>query len=221
MVGLGEAHGCRTVALGTAMDRPLGVACGNALEVAEAIAGLGGRGPADLMEVTRALAVEMLLVSGVEHDPQAARSTLEETIRSGRALERFRQVVEAQGGDPRVVDDPGRLPVAPVREELPAPADGIIQEIPPRPLGHAIIALGGGRARTDDWIDPSVGLEIPVKPGQRVARGDLLAVIHARTREDAEAARRSLLSAIRIAEAMPEPLPLISYRLSAEGFEPR
>ena len=219
MIGIGEAGGCRTVALLTAMDRPLGHACGNALEVAEAIEGLRGCGPPDLMEVTYALAVEMLLVAGVAGDRAAARARLEATVRSGDALDRFTRMLEAQGGDPAVATDPGRLPRAPVTMEFRAVQDGVVAEIPPRKIGHAIIALGGGRARTDDPIDPGVGFVIPAKPGDRVRRGDLLAVIHARTEADAEQARTALDEAIVIGDRA-APLPLISHRVTAVDSEP-
>jgi pyrimidine-nucleoside phosphorylase len=218
MIGIGEAHGCRTVALLTAMDRPLGHACGNSLEVIESLEGLKGNGPPDLMEVTYALAVEMLLVAGVESDRVRARTRLEETVRSGQALERFARMTEAQGGDPRVVEDYARLPRAPVQREYRAARDGVVAEIPPRQIGHLIIGLGGGRSKTDEVIDPGVGVIIPVKPGQRVSRGDLLAVIHSKTREDADRARALLEEAIVIGETA-SPRPLISERVSAAGVE--
>jgi pyrimidine-nucleoside phosphorylase len=219
MIGIGEAHGTKTVALLTAMDRPLGVACGNALEVIESLEGLSGRGPADLMEVTYALAVEMLIVAGVESDRTAARMRLEETVRSGRALQMFARMVEAQGGDPRVVSDHTLLPKAPVTMEYRAVKDGVVVEIPPRKIGHAIIALGGGRSKTEDGIDPGVGFLIPAKPGDRVRRGDVLAVIHARTEADAERARTALDEAIVLGTGS-KPLPLLSHRVTAEGVEP-
>jgi pyrimidine-nucleoside phosphorylase len=218
MIGIGEAHGCRTVALLTAMDRPLGHACGNALEVIESLDGLKGKGPPDLMEVTYALAVEMLLVAGVEADRPAARVRLESTIRSGNALELFARMTEAQGGDPKVVEDYARLPRAPVIVEYRARRDGVIVEIPPRKIGHAIIALGGGRSQTDDVIDPGVGFSIPVKPGDRVNPGDLLAVIHARSKPDAERATQSLSEAIVVGERATS-RPLISDRVTATGTE--
>jgi pyrimidine-nucleoside phosphorylase len=216
MIGIGEASGCRTVALLTAMDRPLGVACGNALEVIESLEGLQGRGPADLMEVTYALAVEMLLVAGIDRDRAAARHRLEETVSSGRALQVFARMIEAQGGDPRVVSDYSRLPSAPVTMEYRAVEDGIVSEVPPRKIGHAIIALGGGRSKTEDTIDPAVGFLIPAKPGDRVRRGDVLAVVHAKTGADAERARTALDEAIVIGVSA-TPLPLISHRVTAEG----
>ncbi|MEO8228111.1 MAG: thymidine phosphorylase, partial [Gemmatimonadota bacterium] len=123
MIGLGEAHGCRTVALLTAMDRPLGRACGNALEIEESIAGLSGEGPSDLMEVTFALGAEMLLSAGVASSEHDARTQLDAAITSGRALETFARLVEAQGGNPRIVDDPSTLPQADVIEIFAAPRD--------------------------------------------------------------------------------------------------
>lgn len=218
MIGIGEASGCRTIALLTAMDRPLGVACGNALEVIESLEGLQGRGPADLMEVTYALAAEMLLVAGIDIDGNAARQRLEETVSSGRALEMFARMTEAQGGDPRVVSDYSRLARAPVTMEYRAVQDGVVSEVPPRKIGHAIIALGGGRSKTEDTIDPAVGFLIPAKPGDRVRRGDVLAVIHAKTEADAEQARTALDEAIVIGKSA-TPLPLISHRVTAEGVE--
>jgi pyrimidine-nucleoside phosphorylase len=218
MIGIGEAHGCRTVALLTAMDRPLGHACGNALEVIESLEGLQGKGPPDLMEVTYALAGEMLLVAGVESDRQLARARLEATVRSGKALELFARMTEAQGGDPRVVEDFALLPKAPVIREYRAARDGVVVAIPPRKIGHAIIALGGGRSKTDDVIDPGVGFVIPAKPGDRVRRGDLLALIHAQSQGDAEAASRALEEAIVLGEHA-SPRPLISERVTSAGVE--
>ncbi|HEX9895209.1 MAG TPA: thymidine phosphorylase [Gemmatimonadales bacterium] len=216
MIAIGEAHGCRTIGLLTAMDRPLGFACGNALEAAEAIAGLKGDGPADLMEVTYALGVEMLRVGRGEAG--GGRRELENLIESGRALQKFREMVEAQGGDPRVVDDPARLPRAPVQRPLRSPEDGTVVRIEPRAVGHAIIRLGGGRAKADDVVDPAVGFVIPVKPGQRVGRGQLLATVHARDDASAEAALQSLRKAIHLGERA-NPWPLVSHRISKAGVE--
>ena len=155
MIGLGEARGCRTVALLTAMDRPLGRAAGNALEVEEAIEGLQGRGPDDLMAVTYALGAEMLLVAGAAENPADAHRKLRHVIDTGAALDRFRAIVEAQGGNPAVVDDPGALPQAPVERVWEAPAAGIVSRVEPRRIGRAITALGGGRMEVADAVDPA------------------------------------------------------------------
>jgi pyrimidine-nucleoside phosphorylase len=218
MIGLGEASGCRTVALLTAMDRPLGVACGNALETVEAIEGLRGQGPPDLMAVTMALGVEMLLVSGLSTGPVEARTRLENTIQSGAALTRFREMVLAQGGDARVVDDPARLARAPTIRDLCAEHDGVIAAVEPRTVGHAVVSLGGGRARTTDQVDPAVGFLIPAKPGMSVARGDLLGTVHARDEAGAALGLQALRQAIIIG-AEGRATPLISHRVSASGVE--
>jgi pyrimidine-nucleoside phosphorylase len=211
MIGIGEARGCRTVCLLTAMDRPLGLACGNALEVREAIAGLRGEGPPDLMEVTLALGVEMLRVA--QRDAAGARQELEEVVRSGRGLAKLRELIQAQGGDPRVVDDPSLLPEAPVLRELRSPEDGLITQIEPRTLGHGVIWLGGGRSKSDDTVDPAVGFVIPVKPGQRVSKGQLLGTVHARDEAGAALGLQALRKAIRFGERA-RPLPLIGERIA-------
>lgn len=218
MIGLGEASGCRTIALCTAMDRPLGSACGNALEVREAIAGLRGGGPADLMEVTFALGAEMLVAAGITADRAVARGAVEGVIRSGAALDRFRLMVEAQGGDPRAVDDPERLPRAPVSRPVTTASAGVVVAVPPRPIGHAIVSLGGGRMQADQAVDWSVGVELSCVPGQRVAAGDRLATVHARTEADAASAVAAIGRAIIIGERA-APLALISHRITREGID--
>jgi pyrimidine-nucleoside phosphorylase len=199
-------------------EAPLGVACGNALETREAIEGLKGGGPPDLMEVTLALGVEMLVVSGLVPDRGEARTRLKGTITTGRALERFRDMVVAQGGDPAVVDDPGRLPQAPVRRDFTARVAGVVTRVEPRAVGHAIVALGGGRVRTEDTVDPAVGFLITAKPGDRVQPGEPMATVHARDVAGAEEALEALGSAIEIGE-FATPLALISHRVTVEGVE--
>lgn len=218
MIGLGEARGCRTVALLTAMDRPLGVACGNALETREAIEGLKGNGPQDMMAVTLALGVEMLLVGGIVSDRDAARARLERLVASGEALERFRQLVEAQGGDARVVDDPSRLPAAPVVREYLAPRAGIVTRVEPRAIGEAIVALGGGRVRSEDRIDPAVGFMVLANPADQVEAGQPLATVHARDEAGAAGGLEALARAIAIGDEA-SPLPLLSHRVTRDGVE--
>ena len=218
MIGLGDSHGCHTVALLTAMDRPLGHACGYALEVEEAIAGLQGTGPADLMEVTYALGVEMLLAAGTEASRSSAKARLELTVSSGAALDKLRLMIEAQGGNPAVVDDPGALPQARHSEVWKSPQDGLVSEVAPRDIGRAINAMGGGRQRVTDHVDASVGFHITVKPGQRVQRGQPLATIHARDEHGLGVGRRALEGAIRFGVTA-DPLPLISHRVTSGGVE--
>jgi pyrimidine-nucleoside phosphorylase len=218
MIGLGEAHGCPTVALLTAMDRPLGRACGHSLEVEEALEGLQGKGPADLMEVTYALGAEMLLLAGAAKDRSEARRRLEESAHSGRALETFGQIVEAQGGNRAVVDDPTILPQAGAVEVYRAPRGGVVAAVEPRRIGRAILELGGGRVRIEDRIDPAVGFVITVKPGDQVRSGDPIASVFARDEASAAGGLAALGEAIVIGEEG-RLTPLISHRITSRGVE--
>ncbi|HEY3745707.1 MAG TPA: thymidine phosphorylase [Gemmatimonadaceae bacterium] len=219
MIDLGDQHGCPVVALLTAMDRPLGNACGNALEVAEAIEVLNGAGPQDLIEVTFALGAEMLVLATLSSTREAARAMMDAAIRSGRALRKFEEIIEAQGGDKRVVAEPMRLPQAPHRADFVAAREGIVQSVDPRTIGYGVIALGGGRRNMEDKVDPSVGFVIAAKPTDRVLKGQALATIHARSREDLIVGRTVLEEAIVIGDSAPAPLPLISHRITAGGVE--
>jgi len=218
MIALGQARGCPTVALLTAMDRPLGRSCGNALEVEESIAGLRGEGPDDLMEVTFALGVEMLLLVGAAADPGEARRRLEETITSGRALEMFGRIIEAQGGNPAVIDDPAVLPQAAEVEVFRANRDGVVAAVEPRRLGRAIVELGGGRRTIEDEIDPSVGFVIPAKPGDRVRAGEPLASIFARDQGGVSLGIEALSEAIVLADEG-WLTPLITHRITSSAVE--
>ena len=220
MIALGDRHGCPTVALLTDMDAPLGEACGNAVEVVEAIEVLRGGGPADLREVTLALAAEMLMVAGVSADRGTARARAAETLASGAALAKFREIVQAQGGHPGIVDDPPKyLPQAPLRVEVAAERDGVVQRVEPRIIGRAITTLGGGRQRVDDDIDHAVGFLIHVKPGSAVRTGGTLATILARDATTLSAAREALGRAIVIGESAPPARPRISHRVTSGGVE--
>ena len=220
MIALGERHGCPTVALLTDMDSPLGEACGNAVEVAESLAVLRGGGPADLREVTLALATEMLVIAGVTPDRATARARAEDALKSGAALSRFRDVVQAQGGHPGAVDDPAAyLPQAPLRVELAAEREGVVQRVEPRVIGRAITTLGGGRLRVDDVIDHAVGILLHVKPGSAVRAGETLATILARDATTLGPAREALARAIVIGESAPPARPLVSHRVTAGGVE--
>ncbi len=219
MVSLGADHGCPVVALLTAMDRPLGRACGNALETEEAIQALRGEGPPDLMAVTYALGAEMLLLAGVAADAGDARRRLEAAIADGRAAAQFQRIVEAQGGNPAVVDDPSLLPQAAECEFYAAPRRGFVASVRPRPIGYGITRLGGGRTKTTDAVDPTVGFVITAKPGDWVDGGEPLASIYARDAHGIADGRACLDEAIIISESAEPPLPLISHRVSAAGVE--
>jgi pyrimidine-nucleoside phosphorylase len=220
MIALGLRHECPVVALLTDMDSPLGIACGNANEVEEAVATLKGGGPAALRELTLRLAAEMLLLAGAAADLGAARARLEAAIGSGAALEKFRALVEAQGGDPRVCDEPARvLPQPNLRVPYAASQDGVVQRVEPRAVGMGITAMGGGRSTMEDTVDPSVGFLITARPGDPVRRGDALATILARDEASAGAGRAALDGAITIGPDAVAPRPLVSHRVTAAGVE--
>jgi pyrimidine-nucleoside phosphorylase len=220
MIALGEDRGCPTVALLTAMDRPLGRACGNALETEEAILALRGEGPADLMEVTYALGVEMLLQAKVETTAKKARKKLESVLGSGLAAEKFEQIIEAQGGNPRTLDDPSVMPQAGAVEVFLAPATGVVQRVDPRVIGRAVVQLGGGRTKVEDTVDPTVGFVITVKPGDKVLAGEPIASVFAKDPAGIQVGFDSLARAIVIGDKLKEkPLPLISHRVTKAGVE--
>jgi pyrimidine-nucleoside phosphorylase len=219
MIRLGADRGCPVVALLTAMDRPLGRACGNALEVEEAIAALKGEGPPDLMVVTYALGAEMLVLGGAAPTHDAARRMMEVAISSGRAAEKFQQIIEAQGGNPGVVDDPAALPQASFCEIHAAPRRGFVARVEPKTVGRGIIALGGGRTRMEDAVDPTVGFVITAKPGDWVEAGEPLATIFARDRAGVEEGQGALRQAIVIADEAEPPIPLVSHRVTAAGVD--
>ena len=218
MIGLGHARRCPAVALLTAMDRPLGRSCGNALEVEEAIEGLRGNGPSDLMEVTYALGTEMLLLVGAAANPAEARRWLEESVTSGGALEKFGAIIEAQGGNRAVIDDPELLPQAGEVEVFRSPRDGVVSRVEPRRIGRAIVELGGGRRTVDDEIDPAVGFVIPTKPGDTVRAGEPLASVFARDQDGIEVGVAALGEAIVIGETGTL-TPLITHRVTRDGVE--
>lgn len=219
MIELGAAYGCPVIALLTAMDRPLGHACGNALEVEEAIMALRGDGPPDLMAVTYALGAEMLLLGGVVKDREDARRRMEVAISSGKAARKFADIIEAQGGDPRVVDDPSLLPQAAECELYIAPRDGVVALVAPRIVGQGVTSLGGGRTQLSDTIDPTVGFVITVRAGDIVRAGEPLGTVFASNQDGIAAGRAVLDRAIGIADEADRPLPLISHRVTEAGVE--
>jgi pyrimidine-nucleoside phosphorylase len=219
MIELGADHDTPVVALLTAMDRPLGRACGNALEVEESILALRGEGPPDLMSVTYALGAEMLVLAGVAPDTDTARRRMEQAIGTGRAAEHFQKIIEAQGGNPAVVDDPALLPQAAEVELFAASRRGFVSRVEPRAVGRGITALGGGRTSMEDTLDLSVGFMITARPGDWVEQGEPLASIFARDRAGVESGRAALRAAIAIADEADPPLPLVSHRVTSAGVE--
>ena len=220
MVSLGERYGCPTVALLSDMDAPLGTACGNSVEIVESIEVLRGGGPADVREVTLALAAEMLVVAGLASSIATARRQATTALESGAALTKFRAVVQAQGGHPGVVDDPGKhFATAPLRAEVSAARDGIVQRVEPRIIGRAITTLGGGRTRIDEGVDHAVGVLVHAKPGNHVRRGDVLATVLARDAATMHAASSEITSAILLGDVAPASRPLVSHRVTTKGVE--
>jgi pyrimidine-nucleoside phosphorylase len=203
LVSIGNASGVTTEAIITAMDAPLGRAVGNALEVIECIETLKGQGPADLVEVSVELAVRMLVLGRVASDRQDAKRRVEKAMTSGAGLERFRQIIEAQGGDPRVVDDYSRLPHVSGRHLVTATRRGIVEAVDAELVGRASAALGAGRDRVEDSVDVAVGIMVCAKPGDEVGAGDPLLELHVRDRAKLEAALPLLAGAVSIGEHRP------------------
>jgi pyrimidine-nucleoside phosphorylase len=213
LVEVAQGAGKQCVAWLTRMDRPLGRACGNALETAEAFEVLHGRGPADLVEVTLCLGASMLVMGGVARDESEAREKLLTCIRNGSAADVARRMVAAQGGDARVVDDASVLPKAPHQVIVRAPTQGFITAVDTHAVGIASVALGAGRTRAEDPIDPAVGFVALRSVGDRVAAGDPLVEVHARDDKSASAAVERLMRAISLGPTAPTEVPLVLERI--------
>ena len=201
LVDAGEAAGIRTEALVTAMDAPLGRAVGNALEVVEACETLKGRGPADLETLCVALAARMLRLVGLAADDGQAERRVREAIGSGEGLERFRRMIEAQGGDASVVDDYRRLPIAEKRYLVTAPRSGTVTRLDAELVGRAAAALGAGRRRVDDRVDPAVGAMLATRLGGEVRAGDPILMLHYQREADLPAALELAARAVEIGDA--------------------
>jgi pyrimidine-nucleoside phosphorylase len=205
---IGASAGVRVTALLTNMDSPIGRLVGNAVEVAESIQVLGGGGPPDTRELTVALGGEMLALVGLARDDEDGRARIARSLDDGSALEVFRRVVEAQGGEPRVVDDPGGvLPQASQRTPVLAPDGGTVRAVSAREIGTAALLLGAGRRRVEDTIDPAAGIELAVHLGDRVERGEPLAFLLSSRAGQAEinAARDMVSAAYRLGPATSVP----------------
>ena len=201
MVELGEAAGVRTAALLTAMDIPLGNTAGNALEVQESLEVLSGGGPADVVELTVALAELMCELAGVDADPSAV-------LRSGAAMDTWRRMVRSQGGDPDAA-----LPVAPHVETIAAEADGVLGRLDARHVGEAAWRLGAGRSRKEEAVSAVAGVRWHRRPGDRVSRGDVLVELHTGDPTRLPAAVDALEGAWEIGSEAPERVPLVSGRI--------
>ncbi|MGE4567438.1 MAG: thymidine phosphorylase [Acidimicrobiales bacterium] len=205
MVALGEDHGVRTVALLTDMETVLGRAAGNALEVTESLEILAGGGPADVIEITVALAQEMLALVGIDTDPA-------EVLASGAALEVFEQMVAAQGGDLST-----GLPVAEFQQQVVAQESGYLSRLDCRSVGVATWRLGAGRARKEDPVSPTAGVMCLAKPGDKVEAGQPLLELHSDDADRFDPALAALEGALSISENAPAVRPLIVDRIAKEG----
>jgi pyrimidine-nucleoside phosphorylase len=209
LVSIGHASGVKTEAIITRMDAPLGRAVGNALEVIESIEVLKGRGPSDLIDVSVALAARMLVLGCVADDLADGERRVRDAIVSGEGLDRFRRVIEHQGGDPRVVDDYGRFPAAPGRHVIGAPCAGFLVALDAELVGRASVRLGAGRDDVDDPVDPAVGIVAVAKPGDELRTGDAVLDLHYRDRGRLDVAVALATRAIEIRDQRPASMPLI------------
>jgi len=196
-VELGRAAGRRTAALVTDMDQPLGELVGNAVEVREAVEALRGERPGRFLDLCLALTGHLAALAGVAPDPEEGRKAALRALERGDGLEKLRQFVEAQGGDPRVADDLSLLPQAPVHLDVTVQEAGCLAGVDAEAVGRAAAALGAGRQRKDDPVDPAVAVELSVKLGDEVGAGDRIGQVLARDEAAAEAAARDLAAALR------------------------
>ncbi|MFL7793703.1 MAG: thymidine phosphorylase [Anaerolineae bacterium] len=214
MVHLGTQVGRRVVALIADMNQPLGWAVGNALEVKEAITTLHESGPADLREHCLVIAAEMLALGGKAADKSEALALAMDTLSSGDAWQKFRELVEAQGGDVRAIEEPERLPQARLIEPVPAPRSGYLAELNAVEVGAAVVELGGGREQKGDPIDHSVGVVVHYKVGDLVQKGTPLFTIHASDEKKLTTARERVLVAHTIGDDPVQRLPIFYKRVA-------
>jgi pyrimidine-nucleoside phosphorylase/thymidine phosphorylase len=203
MVAIGARAGVRTEAFVTDMDAPLGMAVGNALEVAECIATLKGGGPPDLRALVIRLTARMLVLGGVESDPVQAEALAERALDAGQAAQVFARLIDEQGGDPRVIDDPARLPTVDGRQVCVAARAGYVQTVRAEAVGRASHALGAGRSAVGDAIDHGVGIVMRVRPGDPVERGQPVLELHHRAGRGLEDALALCGHAVVVSEAAP------------------
>jgi len=218
MVETGERMGKKVVALITDMDQPLGNMIGNALEVVEVIQILRGEGPDDLRQLCIELAGWMLHLGGASDSVAEGKKQSEKLIASGKALDKFRQMVELQGGDPQTIDDPQKLPQAHSTIIISSPKNGYVASLQCEQIGTACVILGGGRERKEDAIDPTVGIMLRKKVGDAVSAGEPIATIHYNEETRAARARQLLLSCYQIEDSPPHAKrPLIHRVIGTPG----
>lgn len=217
LVALGTAAGVKTEAFISAMDAPLGTAVGNAVEIEECIATLGGRGPADLQALVVRLATRMVVLGRAAATDAEGEAMVRRALGSGAALEKFAALIARQGGDAGVVDDPGRLPHASQVLVVEAPRSGTMTAMDAEKVGRASMLLGAGRDRVDAVIDPAAGIILRRKPGDVVGAGDPLFDLHVNDDRRVDEARRLALDAVTIGADAPAPTPLVLGWVGGEG----
>ena len=217
MVETGERMGKRMAALITNMDQPLGRMVGNAMEVEECIEVLHGGGPADLRELCLHLAAWMFFVGGAAKTVAEGKQRAHELIATGQAFDRFRQMVELQGGDVSTLDDPSRLPSADCRVDVPSPASGYVSAIQCEHVGTACVILGGGREKKEDSVDPAVGIVVHKKIADKVSTGEALGTIHCHSEAQAARAGKLLGESYTISAAPPAHRPSLIHRVIHKG----
>jgi len=208
MVSIGELSGRSVVAVLSNMEEPLGIAVGNAMELAEAVQTLKGKGPDDYMEHSLTLSAHMLVLGKKAKDLAQGKQMALEVIENGKAFEMLKKLVKAQGGDVRVIDDLSLLPQAKYSAEVKADGDGWIGEVNAREVGETAVDLGAGRAKKGDAIDPAVGIMVRVKVGQKVKRDQVLFEVKANNPALSAAAEKRLKNAVKISAGRVDPLPL-------------
>ena len=213
LVAIGEAAGVRTEALITAMDAPLGRMVGNSMEVIESLEVLKGQGPADLEELSVLLAARMLVLGRIASDEASATGRVKDAIASGKGVDMFRRIIENQGGDAAVVDDYSRLSVSPDEAYVDAPRGGFVAGLEAEAIGRAAVALGAGRARLEDVVDPGVGIQILAHLGDPVTAQEPVLLIRHRAGRGLSDALQLLAGAIRIEEAAPAARALVVDRV--------
>ncbi|WP_282804473.1 pyrimidine-nucleoside phosphorylase [Clostridium tetani] len=209
MVSIGKNVGRDTVAVISDMDQPLGLAIGNSLEVKEAMDTLKGKGPKDLLELCLVLGSNMVVLSKKAKTVEEAREMLLGTIKDGSAIKKFREFIEAQGGDPSQVDDPGKLPKAKHIVPVKSDREGYVTKIHADNIGLVAMELGAGRATKEDKIDLAVGIVLNKKRGEKVQRGDIIAYIHSNDENKIEKAAQGILKNYEIFTEMKDEIPLV------------
>lgn len=219
MVDIGTRVGRRTTALVTDMDQPLGLAVGNALEVKEAVEALRGEISGPLVEVSLLIASYMLVTAGRCGSVEEAGTLLEEALRSGKGAEKLKQMIRAQGGDDRVVDDTGYLPKANRIIPVEADADGCVTAINTQSIGICSLLLGAGRSKKEDIIDPAVGIVMNKRIGDYVQKGDIIGYFHVNREDRLNEAVQRFKEAISVGSEKPKKRPLVFGAVTADGIE--